>query len=263
MPSTIVDDLARQLNVSSERVVQLIDQTSASLPEQTYYVFRTTGEQAKTGARSDQARTIAAFPTPDDALSFSQRNGYAVSPQIRPVSSRDLLQLLLRDPSIKAVRFLRSVSSDKTTRGFPPGLTIERKQFLDQLASNVLNPIDLTAKAFDALRFGVDFGRRGAFRAALTEALEEIVAAYVPPEGSLDTGPRSVYATAVVELWLRQHGFPHAHQRRWVQIADELGWHGADELYEIDCGTRQRLLVQLLIHNKDERQYIGRVIVTS
>ncbi len=60
--------------------------------------------------------------------------------------------------------------------------------------------ITLTADAYDALQFGVDFTRRGAFRAALAEAVETIVMEYQPPPGSLDRGPRSVFATAVVEV---------------------------------------------------------------
>lgn len=262
MPSSSLDDLARQLNVPPERVTRLIDQTCSSLPQQTYYVFRTVGEPPD-GNTGNRARTIAAFPTPDDALSFAQRNGYAVSPQIRAVSTRDLLVLLLRDNGVKTVLFLRSLGADPSVRGFPAGTTVHRQQMVAQLALDEPSPLELTAKAFDTLQFGVDFGRRGVFRTALTEAIEGIVSGYVPPEGSLDHGPRSVYATGVVEGWLRDHGFPHARQRRWISVANEPGWDGADELYEIDCGTQQRLFVQLLIHNQDDRQYIGRVVVTS
>ena len=122
---------------------------------------------------------------------------------------------------------------------------------------------ELTAAAYDQLRFGVDFARRGAFRAALAEAIEAIVAGYVPPEGSLDSGPRSIYATTVVEEWLQTHGFPHAAQRRWVRVAGQPQWHGAEELCEIDCGTEASLLVQLLIGSDGIRQSIERVIVTS
>ncbi len=67
---------------------------------------------------------------------------------------------------------------------------------------------ELSAAAYDRLQFGVDFARRGAFRAALAEAVEAVVAGYVPPPGSLDEGPRSIYATTVVEEWLRAPVFP-------------------------------------------------------
>ena len=124
-------------------------------------------------------------------------------------------------------------------------------------------PIELSAAAYDQLRFGVDFVRRGAFRAALAEAVEVVVADYVPPSGSLDRGPRSIYATTVVEEWLRTHGFPHADQRRWINVAGQPEWQGAEELCEIDCGTEARLFVQLLIFWDGERQSIGPVVVTS
>ncbi|CAA9322678.1 MAG: hypothetical protein AVDCRST_MAG93-5821 [uncultured Chloroflexia bacterium] len=123
--------------------------------------------------------------------------------------------------------------------------------------------ITLTAEAYDALQFGVDFTRRGAFRAALAEAVEAIVMGYTPPPGSLDRGPRSVYATTVVETWLQENGFPHADQRRWINVADLPEWGGAEELCEIDCGTSNRLFVQLLIGSDGIRQSIERVLVTS
>lgn len=122
---------------------------------------------------------------------------------------------------------------------------------------------ELTAAAYDRLQFGVDFSRRGAFRAALAEAVEVVVAGYVPPPGSLDQGPRSIYATTVVEEWLRAHGFPKADQRRWISVAGQPEWQGAEELCEIDCGTEARLFVQLLIFGDGERQSIGPVVVTS
>ncbi len=123
--------------------------------------------------------------------------------------------------------------------------------------------ITLTAEAYDALQFGVDFTRRGAFRAALAEAVEAIVMEYMPPPGSLDRGPRSVYATTVVETWLQENGFPHADQRRWINVAGLPEWGSAEELCEIDCGTSNRLFVQLLIGSDGIRQSIERVLVTS
>ena len=123
--------------------------------------------------------------------------------------------------------------------------------------------IELTAEEFDALQFGVDFARRGAFRAALAEAVEAVVVSYTPPPGSLDRGPRSVFATGAVEEWLLHNGFPRAAQRRWIAVAGLPEWGGAEELVEIDCGTAQRLFVQLLIDSDGIRQTIGRVLVTS
>ena len=258
-----MDDLAQQLDATPEQVVQLIDRTCAALPQQSYYVFRVRSDSRAGTAGPDRPRTIAAFPSPDDALAFAQRNGYAKSAQLRPIAASELVQLLLSDPSVGTVLFLGSMSGDHRARGFPPGTRVARQALLDQLISGLAPNVELTAKAFDTLQFGVDFDRRGAFRSALTEAVEAVVAAYIPPPGSLARGPRSVYATGAVEAWLREHGFPHAHQRRWITVEGEAGWNGADELCEIDCGTHQRLLVQLLIYSEDDRQYIGRIFVTS
>ena len=121
----------------------------------------------------------------------------------------------------------------------------------------------LTAEAYDALQFGVDFAKRGAFRAALTEAVEAVIVQYSPPAGSLDRGPRSVFATTEVENWLRDNGFPRADQSRWINVEELPEWGGAEELCEIDCGTSNRLFVQLLIGSDGIRQTIERVIVTS
>lgn len=123
--------------------------------------------------------------------------------------------------------------------------------------------LELTAEAYDRLQFGIDFQRRGTFRAALAEAVEALVAAYVPPEGSLDAGPRSIYATTIVEEWLRAHGFPEATQRRWVRVAGHPQWPGVEELCEIDCGTEASLLVQLPIISDGTRQLLDHAIVTS
>lgn len=122
--------------------------------------------------------------------------------------------------------------------------------------------VELTAEAYDALQFGVDFTRRASFRVALTEAVEAVVMGYTPPPGSLDRGPRSVFATAVVERWLQEHGFPRARQSRWVNVTHQPEWGGAEELCEIDCGTENRLFVQLLIGSDGIRQSIERIVVT-
>lgn len=122
---------------------------------------------------------------------------------------------------------------------------------------------ELSAQAYNALQFGTDFSRRGEFRVALARAIEAVIEQYVPPLGSLDSGERSVFSTSAVEEWLQTHGFPQATQRRWIDISEWPEWGGAEELYEISCGTELSLLVQLPIHRAGSRQYIGQVVVTS
>ena len=266
MPEGSLEELSRLFGIPAQRVDEVIEHTCAGLPQDRYYVFRIGGDARSAPASPERPRTIAAFPTPDDALAFAQRNGYAKSAQIRPVQAHELVKLLLRDATIGTVLFLHPTTGAESRRGFPPGVRLTRQSLVDQLReapSPPLLPADLSAKAYDELQFGVDFVRRGAFRAALTQAVEAVVDSYRPPPGSLDEGPRSIYGTSAVEAWLREHGFPRAAQRRWITLAGQMGWDGAEELCEIDCGTRQRLVVQLLIYLEGERQYIGRVVVTS
>jgi hypothetical protein len=234
-----------------------------------------------------EPRMIAAFPTPDDALGFAQRNGYGSNAQLRAISAADLIGRMLSDATIGSVLFL--AESGATERpGFGPGLKIHRAELLDHLEVEqtiaaaapaaappsapqlpeeeyaIDMPPELSAAQYDALQFGVNFTRRAEFRVALAQAVEQIVATYEPPVGSLDRGPRSIFATTAVELWLKEHGFPHVHQRRWIDVADDPTWGGAVELCELDAGAANRLLIQLLIHlDETGRQYIKTVLVTA
>lgn len=258
-----LDELARKLEAPPEHVHDVIMRTLTQLPRAQYYVFRIASDAPHTPPSSERPRTILAFPSPDDALAFAQRNGYPASAPTRPVPARDLLELLLSDPTVGALLFAHGAGGDEQKRGFPPGNKITREALLADLARPQEVVAELTAAAYDRLQFGIDFGARGAFRAALTAAVEGVVATYTPPPGSLDAGPRSVFATSAVEAWLRSNGFPRATQRRWISVAGEPEWQGAEELYEIDCGAEQRLFVQMLISSDGERQYIARVVVTS
>jgi hypothetical protein len=253
-------ELAHSLHTTPDRLEELLEHTVRSLPQHTYYVFRT-------AHAAYQPRTVAAFPTPDDALAFAQRNGYGPGVQLRAVSAEELVVQMLLDATLGTVIFERS-PADGNGGTTNVGLTVHRRSLLAQLndaavpASDKLN--DLSAKAYDQLQFGVDFAERAAFRVALTQAVEQVVAEYRPPSGSLDEGPRSIFAAPVVEQWLREHGFPHAHQRRWVSVANDQRWGGAVEVCELDAGSLNHLLIQLVIHADDSgRQYIKWVNVTA
>lgn len=286
-----LQELAAHLGTTPARLREVIRQTISRLPRARFYVFRVTGRSGAAPSEERRVRMIPAFPSPDDALQFAQRNNYGSSAQIRAISAADLLLRMCSDPSIGSVLFIRE-SPAPGQQGFGPGLKVERDRFLvqfdapldpaDQIAglespseaaelpsdldaspTEQVAGFDLTAKGYDALQFGVDFTDRAEFRVALTQAIEEVVESYRPPQGGLDSGPRSIYATSAVEEWLKTHGFPHAFQRRWIDVAGDPAWGGAAELCEIDAGTSNHLLIQLLIHVDDTgRQYIGRVNVT-
>lgn len=283
MPTPSISELAETLGTTPERLRTVVKQTLSQLPRTRYYVFRITSEQrASAPARSEQ-RMIAAFPSPDDALAFAQRNGYGSNAQLRAVPAADLVERMLTDPAIGTVLFMRD-NTGETERGFGPALKLKRTNLLAELQAHPspdqaeavepgaetvdLTPAypahELTAQHYDALQFGVNFTRRAEFRVALAQAVEHVVETYEPPAGSIDSGPRSIFATSAVEAWLKAHGFPHAYQRRWIDVASDPAWGGAVELCEIDGGTANRLLVQLAIHEDAAgRQYIKRVNVTA
>jgi hypothetical protein len=263
-----LDDLAARLETSPDRVRDVVRRTLHRLPQRRYYVFRITG--GSTTPAPSQPRMIAAFPTPDDALTFAQRNGYGSNAQLRSVGAIELIVRLLTEGSIGSVLFVRG-GSDTPAKGFGPGLKLERAALLDQLQTGdqtteaeSTEPLELTAKRYDALQWGIEFADRARFRVALAEALEEVIDSYVPPPGSVDSGPRSIFAITAVEQWLREHGFPHAHQRQWIDVQGAPQWNGAVELCEIDGGTEHRLLIQIAIHADEHgRQYVKWVNVTT
>lgn len=270
MPPASLDALAASLGATPEHVRTLVERTVARLPRRSYYVFRISGSSGAGRSSPDRPRMIAAFPTPDDALAFAQRNGYGNSPQIRSIGAVDLVARLLSDASIAAIMFVTEHAGEVRRGSFGPSLKVTRADLLEQLqqpASSVPpEPAqsELSAAAYDALQFGIDFKDRAEFRVALAQAVETIVATYEPPVGSVDRGPRSIFATTAVEAWLKEHGFPHARQRQWIDVAGDPMYGGAQELCEIECGTEHHLLVQLLIHQDEAgRQYIKRVHVTA
>lgn len=265
MPASSVSELATLLGTTAEKLRAVVQRAVDRLPYRHYYVFRIIKEASAARPPSSRPRTIAAFPTPDDALAFAQRNGYGSNAQLRRIAALDLVARMLEDSSIEAIMF-QAESTQPPARGFGPGLRLTRADLLEQFRADapVKPTIELSAAAYDALQFGVDFADRAEFRVALAQAIEEIVANYEPPAGGIDQGPRSIFATGAVEEWLKTHGFPHAHQRHWIDVADDPRWGRALELCEIDAGTQHRLTIQLLIHADDTgRQYIKRVYVTT
>ncbi len=252
-------DLAQSLNTTPSRLQTLLDQVVRTLPQTTYYIFRT-------AHAAHQPRTVAAFASPDDALTFAQRSGYGPGVQLRPVEAGELLLQMLEEPTIGTVIFERSPAGEDEISAHT-SVAVHRRMLLAELDNEPAlatdMPVELSAKAYDRLQFGIDFAKRAAFRVALTEVVDEVIDSYQPPQGSLDEGPRSIFAASVVEQWLREHGFPHAYQRRWVSVEDDPRWGGAVEVCEFDAGSQNHLLVQLVIHAEDTgRQYIKWVNVT-
>lgn len=261
MQSEQPEELSTRLGISAARLHDVLAAVVAGLPAEQVFVFRIPPGAASGASAPARPRTIPAFMSADDALTWAQRNGGGPSIRLRCLAAGDLLRKMLATLGIGSITFAHALEADVRGRQMPPGVTVTRDWLLQELMNKPL--MTLTAEAYDALQFGIDFTQRGAFRAALAEAVENIVADYTPPPGSLDEGARSIFATTVVEEWLRNNGFPRANQRRWIDVAYNPEWGGAEELCEIDCGTANSLLVQLLIERDGARQRIGQVRVTS
>jgi hypothetical protein len=258
-----LDELAATLHTTRERLQDLVKQASTRLPQHHYYLLPT--QDLENQQALEQREIILAFASADDALTYMQRNGYSSNIRLTLMTATDIILRLLTDPTAQAAYFL--TGNINTPAGWMSAPHLTRSELLLQLQGQSVSAdqsLKLTADAYDKLQFGIDFALRAAFRAALAEAVEQVVTDYVPPPGSLDHGPRSIFAVAAVEAWLRDNGFPHARQGRWVSVADDPRWGGAVEVSEIEAGTSNRLLVQLVIHADDNgRQYIKWVNVTT
>lgn len=266
-------EIAARFGLSPEQLERRVAAVAGRVPYRTAYVFRIAPRPPSDATSTPRPRSVVAFPSADDALTWAQRTGQSAGARLKAITPTALLLRLLTDSSISAIRFLLP-QADVTPTG--PAIEITRAellQLLDHAAEGTPSATPpattprtppLSAGSYDALQFGIDFRARAHFRAELAAVLDQIVDTYQPPPGSLDQGPRSIYAVTAVEAWLRSHGFPRARQRRWITVAGDPAWGGASELYEIDAGTTNRLLVQLLIaEDHHGRQYIRDVLVTA
>ena len=113
----------------------LLDEVRAQVGAERFYVFWTTGggAGARAGARK---RTLLAFPTPDGALAFAQRNGLGSpgeQPRLRRFALLQLLQAILHEPAITAL-ILAADDDPPPTGQLPRGTRIERAELLRRLA---------------------------------------------------------------------------------------------------------------------------------
>jgi len=113
----------------------LLDELRAQAGAERFYIFWTTGGGVGAGA-SGRKRTLLAFPTPDAALAFAQRNRLGTSseqPRLRRFALLQLLQAMLREPAILAL--LLVADDDPPPAGqLPHGTRIERAELLRRLA---------------------------------------------------------------------------------------------------------------------------------
>jgi hypothetical protein len=113
----------------------LLDELRAQAGAERFYVFWTIGGGAGAGA-GGRKRTLLAFPTPDSALAFAQRNGLGSpgeQPRLRRFALLQLIQAMLREPAI--LTLLLVTDDDPPPAGqLPRGTRIERTELLRRLA---------------------------------------------------------------------------------------------------------------------------------
>ena len=125
---------AAEYETTLEATRALLDELRAQAGAERFYIFWTTaGVGASAGARK---RTLLAFPTPDAALTFAQRNGLGSpgeQPRLRRFALLQLLQAMLREPAISAL--ILAADDDSPPAGqLPRGQRIERAELLRRLA---------------------------------------------------------------------------------------------------------------------------------
>jgi hypothetical protein len=132
---TELSAFAAEYEMTLESARALLDELRAPAGVERFYVFWTTGggTGASAGARS---RTLLAFPTPDGALAFAQRNGLGSpggQPRLRRFALLQLIGAMLREPAIVAL--ILAADNDPPPAGqMPRGKRIERAELLRRLA---------------------------------------------------------------------------------------------------------------------------------
>ena len=98
-----------------------------------FYVFWTAGGGAGGQARQ---RTLLAFPTPDAALAFAQRNSLthdSEQPRLRRFTLLQLIEAMLREPAIAALILVADDEAPPAGQ-LPRGQRILREELLRRLA---------------------------------------------------------------------------------------------------------------------------------
>jgi hypothetical protein len=113
----------------------LIDELRGRAGAGRFYVFWTAGGGAGAGG-SPRQRTLLAFPTPDAALAFAQRNGLGRGgepPRLRRFTLLQLIAAMLREPAIAAL-ILVADDEPPPAGQLPHGERVERAALLLRLA---------------------------------------------------------------------------------------------------------------------------------
>jgi hypothetical protein len=130
-----IEDLAGAYGVGAHTLRALLATLRNQIGAGDFYVFWTSGKASRAPSARN-ARTLLAFPTPDAALAFAQRNrlNAADLPRVRRLSLVQLVQAVLREPGITALVFVAEQDDPAPPPGrLPPGQRIEREDILRAL----------------------------------------------------------------------------------------------------------------------------------
>ena len=130
-----IQELADEQGVPAAVLRELLASLRNQVGAGHFYVFWTSGKAAGAATRRRQ-RTLLAFPTPDDALAFAQRNQlhHADRPRLRRLSLIQILQATLREPAIAAIHFVADQDGQPPTAGrLPRGVRVERADLIRSL----------------------------------------------------------------------------------------------------------------------------------
>ncbi|GAC1363266.1 MAG: hypothetical protein NVSMB42_22980 [Herpetosiphon sp.] len=138
MQPQLPHDLHVQIGTTAERLAAVLAETVAALPQEHFYVFLAPAGGGATRSTPGSSRTIPAFRSPDDAVTFAQWNGGSAKIRVRPITALDLLRYMLATPTIGTVLFLHHLPDTPVTQQFPPGAPIRRTGLLIQLQPDAL-----------------------------------------------------------------------------------------------------------------------------
>ena len=134
-----IQNLAQRYQLDVELLRSQVDSIVAQTGRQEFFIFRTSSQSGSGAPASGRRRNILAFPSPDSALSFAQRN--RLNDPLQPVRTRrlgllQLLEAMLRDPNL--VLLVLADDTNEDVGRFPSGLHLQRDALLTQLGLSAI-----------------------------------------------------------------------------------------------------------------------------
>jgi hypothetical protein len=139
-PNVELRGFADEHGVSLAVARSFLDEQQALAGAERFYIFWTGGSGGGAGSAGRQ-RTLLAFRTPDAALGFAQRNRLGQAgerPRLRRLSMLQLIQAMLREPSIGTLVIVDEGEDQLAPAGqLPLGARIERADLVRRLHESI------------------------------------------------------------------------------------------------------------------------------